>query len=84
MLSADSAPGSERLLGERVHSTGDFNHNSVGRTVSTLSAMSGDSAADSSGSDVEAAAEVRILVIASGDASSTLGFMCGSYCRHLE
>ena len=60
MMSADSAPGSERLLRERVYSTGDFNQNSVGRTISTLSAMSEDSAADSSESDGEPVIEVGL------------------------
>ncbi len=63
MLSADSAPGSERLLRERVYSTGDFNQNSVGRTISTLSAMSEDSAADSSGSDEEPVIEVASILV---------------------
>lgn len=60
MLSSDSMPGSERLLGERVYSTGDLHPNSVGRTISTLSAMSEDSAAESSGTDAEPAVEVSL------------------------
>ena len=60
MLSSDSMPGSERLLRERVYSTGDFNQNSVGRTISTLSAMSEDSA-DSSGSDADPVREVDLF-----------------------
>lgn len=68
MLSSDSAPGSERLLGERVYSTGDLHPNSVGRTISTLSAMSEDSAAESSGTDAEPATEVSFHL------ASTLSF----------
>ena len=61
MLSADSAPGSERLLRESAFSTGDLIPNSVGRTISTLSAMSEDSAAESSGSEPEPTAGVSAL-----------------------
>jgi len=56
-MSSDSVPGSERLLGERVYSTGDLNQSSVGRTISTLSAMSEGSAAESSGSDTDPVVE---------------------------
>lgn len=56
-MSSDSVPGSERLLSERVYSTGDLNQSSVGRTISTLSAMSEGSAAESSGSDTDPVVE---------------------------
>ncbi|CAK0774322.1 hypothetical protein CVIRNUC_004157 [Coccomyxa viridis] len=55
MLSTDSVPGSERLLRDSAFSAGDLHPNSVGRTISTLSAMSEDSAAESSGSEPDPA-----------------------------
>ena len=61
MLSTDSAPGSERLLRDSALSAGDLHPNSVGRTISTLSAMSEDSAAESSGSEPEPALGVSTL-----------------------
>ena len=61
MLSTDSVPGSERLLRDSAFSAGELNPNSVGRTISTLSAMSEDSAAESSGSEPDLAAGVSTL-----------------------
>ena len=61
MLSTDSVPGSERLLRDSAFSAGDLHPNSVGRTISTLSAMSEDSAAESSGSEPDPALGVSAL-----------------------
>ena len=61
MLSTDSVPGSERLLRDSGFSAGDLHPNSVGRTISTLSAMSEDSAAESSGSEPDPALGVSAL-----------------------
>ena len=61
MLSTDSVPGSERLLRDSAFSAGDLHPSSVGRTISTLSAMSEDSAVESSGSEPEPAAGVSAL-----------------------
>ena len=61
MLSTDSALGSEPLLGDRAFSTRDLNPNSVACTTSTLSMMSEDSAAESSGSEPDPAASVSPL-----------------------
>ena len=61
MLSTDSVPGSERLLRDSAFSAGDLHPNSVGGTISTLSAMSEDSAAESSGSEPDPALGVSAL-----------------------